>query len=80
MNYENCFKDLFESIPDYRKKVLLIFSIQNDEDLLRECGFLKNDIIRLNKEIKTTFMEQNEEHLDHIRNQKESNIEKSLNK
>ena len=40
------------SIPDYRKIVLLISSIQNDDDLLKECGFLKSDIIRLNKEFK----------------------------
>ena len=71
---------MIESIPDYRKKVLLIFLIQNDEDLLKECGFLKSDIIRLNKEFKTILMEQNEEHVDHIRNQNESNFEKILKK
>ena len=32
MNYENYFKDLFESIEDYRKIVLLIFLIKNDKD------------------------------------------------
>ena len=37
---------MFESIPDYRKTVLLIFSIKKDEDLLKECGFLKNDIFQ----------------------------------
>ena len=36
MNYENYFKDIFESIPDYRKIVLLIFLIQNDKNLLKE--------------------------------------------
>ena len=80
MNYENYFKDIFESIPDYRKIVLLIFSIQNDDDLLKECGFLKSDIIRLNKEFKTILIEQNEEYLDHIKNEEESVIEKILNK
>ena len=50
MNYENYFKDLFASRPDYRKIVLLMFLIKKDEDLLKECGFLKSDIIRLNKE------------------------------
>ena len=32
------FKDMFESIQDYKKIVLLIFLIQNDIDLLKECG------------------------------------------
>ena len=41
MNYENYFKDLFESIPDYRKIVLVIFLIQNEKDLLRDYGFSK---------------------------------------
>ena len=50
MNYENCFKDLFESIPDYRKIVLLMFLIQNDKNLLREVGFSERDINRLKLE------------------------------
>ena len=32
MNYENYFKDMFESITYYRKIVLLIFLIQNDKN------------------------------------------------
>ena len=32
---------MIESIPDYRKKVLLLFLIKNVVDLLNECGFLK---------------------------------------
>ena len=47
MNNINYFKDIFESIPDYRKIVLLIFLIQNDKNLLKEIGFSKNDINRL---------------------------------
>ena len=46
MKYENYFKDLFESISDYRKIVILIHLIQNDDDFLKECEFLKSDIIR----------------------------------
>ena len=45
MNYENYFKDLFESIYDYRKNILLIFLIQNDENLLKEIGFSKKTIL-----------------------------------
>ena len=52
MKYENYLKDIFESIPEYRK-IVLMFLIKNDEDLLKECGFLKSDINRLNLEFKT---------------------------
>ena len=34
---------MFESIPDYRKIVLLKFLIQNDDDSLKECGFFMSD-------------------------------------
>ena len=44
MNNVNYFKDLFESIPDYKKIVLIMFLIKNDDNLLYECGFLKGDI------------------------------------
>ena len=37
MNNINYFTDLFESVPDYRKNVLLIFLIKNDVTFLYEC-------------------------------------------
>ena len=80
MKDENCFNDMFEPIPDYRKIVLLIFLVQNDDDLLNQSGFLKGDIDRLNKEFKTISMEQNEVYLDYFKKQEESIIEKILNK
>ena len=52
MKYENYFKDMFEPIPDYRKILLLLFSIKNDVDFLKECGFLSCDINRISLEIK----------------------------
>ena len=55
MSYENYFKDLFESIPDYRKIVILIFLIQNDKNLLKEIGFSKSEINRLNLEFKIFY-------------------------
>ena len=48
MNNANYFRDLFESITDYRKIVLLIFLIQYDKNLVKEIGFSKNDINLLN--------------------------------
>ena len=80
MNYENYFRDLIESIEDYRKIVLLIFLIKNDKNLLREVGFSESDINRLNFECKNILIEMNEDYLDHIKNQEESILEKFLNK
>ena len=50
MEYENCFKDIFESIPDYRKIVLLVFLIKDDKKFLLEIGFTNKDIDRLSLE------------------------------
>ena len=80
MNYENYFKDIFESIPDFRKIVLLIFLIQNDKNLLKEIGFSERDINLLNLEFKNILFEGYEEYLDYIKNEEESVIEKFLNK
>ena len=55
MNNSNYFKDIFNSIPEYRKIVLLIYLIQNDRNLFKEIGFSKNDINRLNLEFKKFF-------------------------
>ena len=52
MNNSNYFKDIFKSIPDYRKIVLLIFLFQNNENLLKVIRFSKNDINDLNSEFK----------------------------
>ena len=80
MNNVNFFKGLSESIPDYKKIVLLMFLIRNDVNLLYECGFLKGDINFLYKEFKNILLEMNEDYLDHIENQEESIIENILNK
>ena len=77
---DNYFKDSFESIRDYKKIVLLIFLIQNDKNLLKEIGFSKNDIIRLNIEFKNILLEEFENYLDYIKDKEESILEKFLNK
>ena len=74
------FKDLFKSIPDYRKIVLLIFLILNNKNLLKEIGFSKSDGNFLNLEFKNILIEQHEDYLDYIKNEEESIIEKILNK
>ena len=50
MNNSKNFKDLFESITDFRKIVLLIFLIQIDKTFLLEIGFSERDIPRSNLE------------------------------
>ena len=80
MNYENYFNDLFESIPDYRKIVLLIFLIENDKDFLKEFSFSENDINRLALEFRNILKEQHEEYLDYVKNEEESIVERFLKK
>ena len=69
MDNVNYFKELIESIPDYKKIVLLLFLIKNDVSFLYECGFLKSDNIFLYKELENILLELNEDYLDHIKNQ-----------
>ena len=71
---------MFESIPDYRKIVFLIFLIKNDKNLLPEVGFSERDINRINLEFKNILIEEYEEYRDYVRNEEESTIEKFLNK
>ena len=80
MDNINYFRDLFESIHDYRKIVLLIFLFQNDKNLLNEIGFSKNDINLLNLEFKSILLEEFGNYLDYIKNEEESILEKFLNK
>ena len=79
MDNKKYFKDIFESIHDYRKIVLLIFLIQNDKNLLKEIGFSKKDINLLNLEFKNIILEEFEKYLSYIKNEEESVLEKFLN-
>ena len=71
-------KDLFESKPDYKKIVLLMFLIHNDKSLLHEIGFSERGISRIIIVFKNILKEQLEEYLDYIKNQEESFLEKFL--
>ena len=70
------FEDLSKSIPYCRKIVLLLFLIRSDKDLLKQGGFLKNDINCLSKEFENIKSEQNKEYLNYIKNEEESVIER----
>ena len=80
MNYGNLLEDMLESIPDYLKKVISIFLLQNIRKLLLEVGFNEHDINRLNLEFKNILIEQYEDYLDYVKNEKKSLIENFLNK
>ena len=81
MDNINYFKDMFESIPHYRKIVLIIFLTKDDKNLLQEeVWFSKNDINQLSVEFKNILYEQLENYLEYVKDQEESNIEKILNK
>ena len=74
------FREKFESIPDYRKVVLLKFLIQNDKNLLKEIEFSKKDINLLNLEFKNILLEKFEGYLDYVRDQESNILEKFLNR
>ena len=80
MDNINSFKEIFESVPDYRKIVIIIFLIKNDRNLLKEIGFSKSDIIRLFLEFQKFLLGEHEDDLDFIKDQEESILEKFLNK
>ena len=80
MDNSNYFKDIFESIHDYKKVVLSIFLIQNGKNLLNEVGFSQRDINRLSIEFKNILIEEFEDYLSYNKNEEESTIERILNK
>ena len=80
MKYENYFKDVFESIADYRKKVILLILFRIIKNLLLEVGLSERDKNRLNLELKNILAEQFEEYLDDVENEEESIIENFSNK
>ena len=70
MHHENCFKDLFESIPDYGKITLVMFLIENDVDLFFECDFSKNEVENFQNEFEKILIEENKDYLDWIKKKK----------
>ena len=71
---------MFESIEDYRKIVLILFSILNDKNLLREIGFSERDINRSLLEFKDIILEQHENYMNYVKNEEEGIVKRLLNK
>ena len=80
MDNANYFEESFESIPDYRKIILLKFLNKGDKNLLKEVEFSEYSISRLNLEFKKILLEQHEEFLDYVKSEEKSIVEKLLNK
>ena len=80
MDYAMVFKNMFESIPEFRKIVLLLFLVKIDVGLITECGFLKTDFICLCEKFNLTSLEQNKDYLGYKKSEKESFVEKILDK
>ena len=80
MDYTNYFKDMFASIEDYKKTIILFFIIKQDNDLLIECGLSQNEIKTLYDEYKKILNEEIENYFSHIKNEEESVIELIHNK
>ena len=80
MDYTNYFKDMFATIQDYKKIIILFFIIKQDNDLLIECGLSQNEIKTLYDECKNIINEEMEIYFSHVKNQEESIIEFMNNK
>ena len=74
----NYFKDLLESIHDYRKIILLCFIIKQDINILKEFGMSEDFINKLYKEFKNIAEKELDNYNSHIKNLEESVIEKIL--
>ena len=64
LDHVTYFRDLFESISEYREIVLLV---RNACDSITDCGFSINNKPCLCFEFKSFLLEQNENYLDYIK-------------
>ena len=74
----NYFKDMLESIPNYRKIILLCFIIKRDDVILREFGLSDDFIEKLYNDCKQIMISDMDQYFSHIENLEESIIEKIL--
>ena len=74
----NYFKDMLESIPNYRKIILLCFIIKRDDVILREFGLSDDFIEKLYNDCKQIMTSDMDQYFSQIKNLEESIIEKIL--
>ena len=72
------FKDMLESIPNYRKIMLLCFIIKRDDVMLKEFGLSDNFIKKLYNDCKQIMISDMDQYYSHIKNLEQSIIEKIL--
>ena len=74
----NYFKDMLESISNYRKIILLCFIIKRDDVILREFDLSDDFIEKLYNDCKQIMISDMDQYFSHIKNLEESIIEKIL--
>ena len=74
----NYFKDMLESIPNYRKIILLGFIIKRDDLMLKEFGLSDDFIKKLYDDCKQIMNSDMDQYFSHLKNLEESMIEKIL--
>ena len=74
----NYFKDMLESIPNYRKIILLCFIIKKDDIMLKEFGLSDKFIKNLYDDCKQITNSDMDQYFSHIKNLEESILEKIL--
>ena len=72
----NYFKEMLESIHDYKKIVPLCFIIKQDINLLKEFGMSENFINNLYKQFKKIAENDIDDYNFHIKNLEESILER----
>ena len=68
----NYFKDMFESIHDYKKIILLCFINKRDDTMLKEFGLSDDFIEKLYNDCKQIMESDMDEYFSHIKNLEES--------
>ena len=71
----NYFKDMLNSIPYYRKIILLCFIIKRDDTMLKEFGLSDSFIEKLYNDFKQIMISDLDENFSHIKNLEESILE-----
>ena len=74
----NYFKDKLESIPNYRKIILLCFIIKRDDVMLKEFGLSDIFIKKLYIDCEQIIISDMYQYYSHIKNLEQSIIEKIL--